>query len=66
METITGWAHLSYQLEHCESVGWLIKEEKHYIVLAGSHNGAGEYGERIMIPKSLITERVLIKLHNEQ
>ena len=51
------WADLSYGLEHCTTVGWIIHETKKYILMAASHNGAGEYGERVMIPKSLIVKK---------
>lgn len=68
--TDNGWVHPKEDLvlHKCLSVGWLIKETKHEIVLAADTSDP-EYGvedtevnRRIAIPKSWIVLRRKLKL----
>lgn len=59
-----GW-HLKEAVEsmkqhHCQSVGWVAKEDKEVIVLVSSMAGY-EYGGEICIPKISIIKRKKLK-----
>lgn len=56
-EEIKEWADKRYNKDMCVSVGYIALETRKYVVVAGSIDGHGNYGERILIPKSLIVDR---------
>ena len=60
-EEIREWAKKRFSTEFCVSVGYIAEETRKYIVVAGSFDGMEGYGERILIPKSLIVKREELK-----
>lgn len=64
-EEIKEWAKKRYGDELCVSVGYIVDETRKYLVVAGSFDGQGNYGERILIPKSLIVDKELIDEGNK-
>jgi len=42
------------KLKPCQSVGRISYEDDNFIVVSGSYDGENNYGENIIIPKSLI------------
>ena len=50
------WARVEFATP-CGSVCWILEENRNYLITAASKNNSGEYGEIIMIPKSLIVRK---------
>lgn len=50
---IDKWA-IEVSKEKCISVGWIIRENKDYIIIASDRNDAGEWANTNLIYKSLV------------
>lgn len=48
------------------SVGYILESNKEYTIIAGSYDGSDHYGEKILIPKSLIVKQEVIHSENDK
>lgn len=58
------WEEL--KAESCKSVGWLLKETKHEVVIASCHSHEDCFGSITAIPKVAITKMIKLKVWNDR